>query len=178
MVDIISKRYANALFEIAKEKNKIYEFEVQLNFILNCIKEDKEFLNILKHPHISYSQKFDIFEKAFKNNVYEEILGFIYIIIKKNRENELIDILKMFLDIINKYKNTTTAFIYSATRLTTNQLEDIKQKLSEKLKKDIVIDFKQKPELIAGLIINIDGKVIDNSIKKSLEDIKKNLLSK
>lgn len=177
MGKLISKRYAVALFELAKETNKIDEFNAQIESIHNAIKDDKEFLGVLNHPRVSSAEKFSLFESIFKNNVSEEILGLISIVVKKNRETEIIEILETFLNLVKEYKGITTAFVYSATKLSESQIEAIKEKLCKKLNKEVIIEAKEQPDLIGGMLINVDGKVIDNSIKKGLEDIKKSLIN-
>ena len=177
MAKLISKRYAVALFELAKETDKIDELNSQVETIYNCIKDDKEFLGVLNHPRISGEEKFNLFENVFKDNISQEILGLISIVVKKNRETKILEILETFLELVREYKGITTAFIYSAKALTDEQLNNIKENLSKNLNKEIIIQADVKPELIGGLLINIDGKVIDNSIKKSLEDIKKRLIN-
>ena len=47
--------------------------------------------------------------------------------------------------------------------------------LKKKLGKDIDFDYKIDNSIIGGFIINIDGKVYDNSIKTQLERLKKHI---
>lgn len=177
MARLISKRYAIALFELAKELNKVDDFNNEIQVIYNSIKNDKEFLDVLIHPRISSLEKFSIFENIFKGKVSEEILGLISIVINKNREQEILEILETFLNLVKDFKGITTAYVYSAVKLTENQLKSINEKLNEKLNKQVIIEAYEKPELIGGILINVDGKIIDNSIKKGLEDIKKSLIN-
>ncbi len=177
MAKLISKRYAVALFELAKETDKIDIFNKEVELIFTSIKEDKDFLTVLNHPRISGEEKFNLFKEIYKDNISEEILGLIAIIVKKNREEEILEILETFLELVREYKGITTAYIYSAMPLSEKQISDIKQNLAKNLNKEIIVEASVKPELIGGILINVDGKVIDNSIKKSLEDIKKSLIN-
>ena len=177
MAKLISKRYAVALFELAKETDKVDLFYNQIDFIYNSIKNDNEFLSVLNHPRISGGEKFNLFQNIYKDNISEEILGLISIVVKKNRETEILEILETFLELVKEYKGITTAYIHSAKALSEEQINNIKKNLSKNLNKEIIIKADVKPELIGGLLINIDGKVIDNSIKKSLDDIKKSLIN-
>lgn len=176
MEQLIAKRYAVALFELSKECDKVDLFYDEVNIICTAIEENEEFEIILDHPTISGSEKFEMITKAFQG-VSKEILGLIDIVIKKNRENELMAILQEFLTLVNEYKGIILACVYSAKTLTDTQIEKIKENLAKKLDKQIVMQTFIKPELIGGLLINVDGKVIDNSIKKNLQDIKQNLLN-
>ena len=93
MAKLISKRYAVALFELAKETDKIDLFNSQIELMYNSIKEDKEFLAVLNHPRISGGEKFNLFQTIYKDNISDEILGLISIVVKKNRETEILEIL-------------------------------------------------------------------------------------
>lgn len=177
MEKLISKRYAVALFELAKEIDKIDLFNSQIEIIFNSMKVDKEFLSVLNHPRISGSEKFNLFKNIYKDGISDEILGLISIVINKNRETEILEIFETFLNLVREFKGITTAFIYSAKELSEKQISDIKMKLSENLNKEVIIEVNIQPDLIGGMLINIDGKVIDNSIKKGLEDIKKSLVN-
>lgn len=177
MAKLISKRYAVALFELAKETDKIDLFNNQVELMYNSTKDDKEFLAVLNHPRISGGEKFNLFQNIYKDNISEEILGLISIVVKKNRETEILEILETFLELVRDYKGITTAYVYSAMALSDEQLTKIKENLSKNLNKEIIIKADVNPELIGGLLINVDGKVIDNSIKRNLEDIKKGLIN-
>ncbi len=177
MAKLISKRYAVALFELAKETDKMDLFNQQVELIYDSIKNDKDFLTVLNHPRISGGEKFNLFQNIFKDNISEEILGLISIIVKKNRETEMLEILETFLELVKDYKGITTAYVYSAIALKDEQLAKIKENLSKNLNKEVIIKADVKPELIGGLVINVDGKVIDNSIKSNLENIKKRLIN-
>ena len=52
----------------------------------------------------------------------------------------------------------------------------LKQKLEEKLKKSVIINFEQDAEIIAGLVIKIGDSVIDNSLRHKLEDLSKEMI--
>ena len=57
--------------------------------------------------------------------------------------------------------------------------EDLKHKLQEKLEsklnKSVKFDFETKPEIIAGVVLKIQDKVIDGSMAAKLEGFKKAL---
>ncbi len=177
MAKLISKRYAVALFELAQETNKIDELNTEVEFIYKSISEDKDFLIILNHPRISGEEKFNLFQEIFKGQISDEVLGLLSVVVGKNRETELVEIFVEFLELVRVHKGIATAYITSATALTPEQLTAIKQKLSEKLNKQIIVETDTKPELIGGLVINVDGKIIDNSIKTNLFNIKKSLIN-
>ena len=61
--------------------------------------------------------------------------------------------------------------------LNEKKLNDIKEKLSNKLNKQVDVEVLVVPELIGGLKITVAGRVIDNTVKSQLEAMKKAMLN-
>lgn len=173
MAKLISKRYAIALFELAKEKNNLDQLNSEVVFILDSINENPEFNEVFSHPQISAKEKFNLFKNIFGESVSQDILGLVSIIINKNREAELKSIFSNFIQLFEDFKGIKTAYVYSANSLSESQIASIKEKLSQNLNKEVIIKTFVQPDLIGGLKINVGGFLIDNSIKKQLLDIKK-----
>ena len=66
--------------------------------------------------------------------------------------------------------------VISAVEMKENAKNRLKQKLEEKLKKSVMINFEQDSEIIAGLVIRIGDSVIDNSLRHKLEDLSKEMI--
>ena len=54
--------------------------------------------------------------------------------------------------------------------------EKLKRKLEEKLSKQVEIEYSINPEIVGGMIVELDGKTIDNSVATKLKNIKKQLI--
>ncbi|MDO4299868.1 MAG: F0F1 ATP synthase subunit delta [Clostridia bacterium] len=176
MAGLISKRYAEALFQLALEQNCVDKYSDEIKLMYDTLTSDSEILRVLNHPQISSDKKLDILITAFKDSVDENIIGLLSIVFRKNREKELTDILNTFLNKVLDYKGIITATVESAVTLKENKLNEIKEKLSSKLNKQVEIEAKVVPELIGGLKITVGGRVIDNTVKSQLDAIKKTLL--
>lgn len=177
MAGLISKRYAEALFQLALEQNCVDKYSDEIKLIYDTLTSDSEILRVLNHPQISSDKKLDILTTAFKDSVDENIIGLLSIVFRKNREKELIDILDTFLNKVMDYKGIVIATIESAAALKESKLNEIKEKLSSKLNKQVEIEAKVVPELIGGLKITVGGHVIDNTVKSQLDMMKKTLLA-
>ena len=53
--------------------------------------------------------------------------------------------------------------------------ENLKNKLENRLKKSIVLDYSINPEIIAGMILKIQDKTIDGSMARKLESLQRKL---
>lgn len=176
MAGIISKRYAEALFQLALEQNCVDKYSDEIKLIYDTLISDSEILRVLNHPQISSDKKLEILNTAFGGSVDKDIMGFLTIIFNKNRENELTNILNTFLNKVLEHKGIVTAVVESAKPLDESRLNEIKKKLSHKLNKQVEIKSNVVPQLIGGLKITVAGHVIDNTVKNQLDDMKKTLL--
>jgi len=177
MAQLAANRYASALFDLALEYSKLDVFEDEIKFVLDVLNDDKEFLNVLNHPQVSGEDKLGILEKTFKGKISDEILGLFAVALKKNREAQIVNMLKLFIKKADEHKGIETAFVTSARPLNDKQVESIKQKLSKNLNKQIFIQADVDEALIGGVRIKVAGHIIDGTIKKQLGDLKKQLLN-
>ena len=134
--------------------------------------QDPECQRIVSHPHISTANKCNFFKDAFSGAIYDHLLGFLYLVIEKNRESFLIPALKAFIKMGDRYYRKTTASVTSAIELDEGQISTLKDLLSKKLNKHVEVSLKVDPSVIGGLYILVDGYFIDRTIKKRLYDMK------
>ena len=60
----------------------------------------------------------------------------------------------------------------SAVALTEGEKTTLIEKLSRKFGRTIHLECAVDPSLLGGLVVNVDGKVIDGSLKHRLQEIK------
>ena len=162
---IISDRYAEALFSLAVENNAIDRYEEQVKLVLDVISGDKEIMKILTHPDINGEDKMNVLTQAFKDSVDDDIMGLFSVI------------MRIFLEKVKSYKGISDAVVESAVPLSPEKLKVIETKLANKLNKQVVAKSVVVPELLGGLRISIDGHILDKTVKRQLEDMKKQMLA-
>ncbi|MBQ9604810.1 MAG: F0F1 ATP synthase subunit delta [Firmicutes bacterium] len=172
MAELIANRYASALFDIALEKNSIDRYLEDTELICAALKDDAEFDAVLKHPQISGEEKLAVLTQAFSGKVEDDIIGLFSVAFRKNREAQLFDILNAFIDKVKEHKGIVTAKVVSARPLSEKQLADIEQKLANGMKKKVIVENSVDPALIGGLKITVCGKLIDNTVKRHLDELK------
>lgn len=175
MAELIAKRYAAALFDIALEKNSIDKYFDDVELICETIEGDAEFDAVMKHPQISGEEKLSVLTTAFKGKVEDDIIGLFSVAFRKNREAQLFDILNAFIDKVKEHKGIVTANVVSAKALSEKQLAEIKQKLESGMNKQVIIESSVDPSLIGGVKITVCGKLIDNTVRRHLDELKTKL---
>ena len=72
--DLISDRYASALYDLAAEKKIVDLVLEDLTLLQKCIQENKDLKLLAKSPLITSSDKLNIFEKILKYNIVSTII--------------------------------------------------------------------------------------------------------
>jgi F-type H+-transporting ATPase subunit delta len=177
VAELVTKRYAAALFDIAKEKEAIDDFEKEATLVCQILEKETDLLKLLEHPQMLMEDKIKVMESAFDGKIYDELMGLIALIIKKNRQMFLVEILQQFLGLVKEAKGQVKAIVTSAIPLTNQQLAQIKTNLEKSTKKTIELESKVDVNIIGGLMIHVGDRVVDGSIQGKINGLKTQLNS-
>ena len=175
-MDSLYSRYANGLFSIALEENKVDLYRKRIKMIKNVFEENDDFLHLLSSCFISNEEKDEIIDKVFKSEE-EYIRNFIKIIFINKRGNCLIKILNEFIKTCNENLNIKDGIIYSVNMLSNEQIEKIQESLSTRLNCKVELTNSLDEKLLGGVKVSIEDKIFDGSIKNKLETLKESLIS-
>lgn len=175
MENLVGKRYAEALFEVALEMNRLEDFKTEISSVTKVFKDEPQLKTVFEHPKLSKAEKKDIVNAIFKDRVSQEIVNLIYIMIDKGRERYIEDISREYAVLSNKAQGIIEGKVYTAVSMDSMEKEKLQNKLSQNLNKRVILKNVIDPSLIGGVLVRLEDRVIDASIKGQLEDIKKNL---
>lgn len=176
MAKLVSKVYGDALFETAMEQGQIDAFFEEVSALLPILEEHQDLIRLLNNPRIGKDEKITMMDQLFGGKVLPELMGFLTIIVDKDRQNDMIAIFEYFVSIVKEYKKIGTATVTSAEELRGEQRAELEKRLLETTG---YVSFETKyevdPSLIGGLVIRIGDRVVDSSIKTQLYEMKREL---
>jgi F-type H+-transporting ATPase subunit delta len=167
-------RYATALFDISQESGLLDDYLEQARFVRDNIKCE-EVQRILTHPRITSDEKFAFLQKAFGEHIHQDLLGFMRLVIFKNREAFLLSALNKLVELIETHQRKTTARVVSAVPLTDAQAAQLTALLAKKLGKHVDVTVLVDPSVIAGISIHVDGYFLDRTVRTMLKNMKETL---
>ena len=177
MAKLISKTYGEALFELAVEENKVDVFAEEISAILDILKQNPEFLQLLNHPKIAKEEKLKVVDNVFGGKVEKEVLGFLNIIVTKERNKELEAILVYFLDEVKAMKGVGVCYVTTPMELKDAQKDAVVKRLLETTDfKTMEMHYAVDESLIGGMVIRIGDRVVDSSILTKLSNLEAQLL--
>lgn len=171
--ELVARRWAKALMELACEDEHISKEDIldDLREISETIENSDDLSNVINNPSISTEEKQIVLCKLFQNSVMPIVYNFIFALNLKKRISIISEISVEFEKELERIKNIAHVNVTSAIELADERRAQIKARIAEKLHKDVVVDWGVDSDIIAGLILNIDEMIIDNSVRHKLEDL-------
>lgn len=168
----LSREYAEALFALAMENDSGEQYGKQLDMILSAFCDNPQYEEFLSAPSIPLAERQSAFQKAFDGSISEYVMSFIKLLCEKRYIKYFGDCVLQYKKMLEETKNITKAQVKSAVPLTDTQKDALKEKLEKLSGKTVFIQCDVDSSIIGGLIVEMDGKVINASIHKHLNDVK------
>ena len=177
MAKLISKTYGEALYELALEENKVDSFTEEIRILQQILAENQDLSRLINHPKIVKEEKLQVMRNIFEGKMDKELLGFLSLIITKDRYNEIDSILQYFLYQVKELKGIGVVYVTTAEALKVPQRELVIAKLLETTKyQQMEMHYTVDKSLIGGMVIRIGDRVVDSSIKSKLDALQKKLM--
>lgn len=167
----IDLTYGNALLQAADELGKKEQILNEGKQMADIFEREVDLHTFVNYPGISGKEKKDALKSIFEGKVCQELLNLLYVLVDKGRTRHFPRIIKAYEDMFNREEGFTYGTIYSAVPLSQMQLEKFEMQTSKLLRSKTKLDNKTDTKLIAGVKILVDGRMIDASIRKRLDDL-------
>lgn len=164
-----SFRYSSALIQLATEENLLDLIHSDFLSFIDAYKENKDLRKLLSLDLISKKKKKEIINNILGEKSTDIFKNFLMLLIDKNRLNEISLIFESFESLYFKEKNIIFATVFTANKLTSSNKKNLTNKLEKKYNKNIILTEKIDKNILGGLVLHIDGKIIDISIKSKLD---------
>ncbi len=177
MAKLVGATYGEALFELAVEEGKEEAFLNEVVQIKELLLENPDFGRLMNHPKILKEEKIKVLENVFEGRISRELLGFLHLIISKDRYGEIDAILDYFVDKVKQLKGIGIAYVTTALNLSEAKKKEIESKLLDTTSfKKMEMHYQVDGELIGGMVIRIGDRVVDSSVRSKLFELQRELL--
>lgn len=174
----IGARYAKALLLAMRNEDEVREVRQQLRDLLTVLRGEP-FSSFLLNPAVSSHRKESMIHQALKDALLNrKLLDFLRLVALKGRTNLLDEIAEEFEYLARKYLGEQVVFVESVYPLTERERERLTDALKKRYRKAIILRESINRGLIAGIRIRANGEVIDASIRRRLQMLKKEMIGK
>ncbi len=167
------KRYAQAVFEIALESNKLKEWQSNLGKIAQLTR-NTEFATLVENPKVPPELK-EKLAREILGKINPMALNLVYLLIAKGKLKDAGQLADEYERLLNDHQGIKTADVTTAIALDNTEREKLGRHLEELIGKKVRINAQVNPDILGGFIARIDDSLIDGSIRNKLEMLKKSL---
>ena len=184
---LASHRYAQAMYEIAREAGEDEYVESELESLSAALKSAPEIERSLGNPALGPAEKRRILGRVFTGSsparggsasggkMDAQLVRFLLLLFQKNRFYLIHDVVSHFRKIADESQGQGVAEIRSAVALKPEHRAAIVSRIEKISGKKMVVETKIDESLIGGVIVKVGNKVIDDSARTKLGNFKKEL---
>lgn len=175
VANVISRRYADALFNASLKINEVDTVYSDLGELSDKMESNREFRYFMLTPRIKKSRKIELISRLFTGRFSDITLNFLYLLMEKRRQEYIRRIFQYYKNLYDKHHNRMEIKTIAPVELTDVEKEKISDVLADVTGKEVTLMSVVDHSLIGGLVTQIGNKVYDDSIKGHLELIRKEM---
>ncbi|MBE0479413.1 MAG: ATP synthase F1 subunit delta [Dehalococcoidia bacterium] len=169
-----ARRHAQAVFEIARERDEIERWRTCLRTLSSALK-DPEILAILENPRVPLENKQQVIDALFPD-LDRLPLNFAYYLVSRQRLALLDHIADQYDRMADAHQGLEKAEVTTAVPLDKNDTARLTSYLASVTGgKRITLQARVDPEILGGFVARIGDRLIDASTRAKLEALKKQL---
>ena len=168
----LAGRYASALFDLASEHGTVTAVETDLEKLSAALSESADLAGAITNPQLSRAdQGAAISGVAGHLGLSELTTKFLGVLAANRRLSKAPDMIAAFKTIAAAQRGEVTATVTSAHPLSESQIDALKNKLTAREGRTVMLTADVDPELLGGLVVTIGSQRIDASIRTRLNSL-------
>lgn len=171
----VAGRWAGALFDLASEKGALDEVErdIQLLETELSVAEVAEFLFDARVPQ---AEKRQALEKL-GGRLNALTFNFLRLLLDRRRMEVLRELPAAFRDRLLRSRGVVEGVVESARPLGEAELKSLAEAVGARIGKQVLLETRLEPDLMAGVRVFVDNKLVDSSAAGRLEALRSKLLA-
>jgi F-type H+-transporting ATPase subunit delta len=146
---------------------------------------------LLLAPQISRDERTGVIERLFADRAHPLVLRLLHLMLRKQRIRDVASVGEAYRELLDEARGVVRAEVTTAVPLTPDLLETLRRTLRRRLRReltpgaasrateitDVVLDTRIDPHLLGGVRVRIGDRVIEHSVRRTLEDMAEALLA-
>jgi len=174
----IARRYARALLEIGIAEHNYEKLGKEVEVVAALYRSSEDLQAALLNPSFRLSQRKGVLEKvAVRLGLSKSTRHFLLLLMDRGRVGQLPDIAREMSALVDKQAGRVRATVTSARPLSEDFALTLRGALEKRLGKKVILDKREDPTLIGGMVTKVGDILYDLTVRTQLESTKQRLLS-
>ena len=171
-----ARRYARALFQLAKEDQQTTQIGDQLNSLRALFDSSPELREALLTPLYPVRERRQVLRRISEaEGVSGLVTNFYSYLIDQRRLIDFPGIHEEYARLVDEESGLVTAAVVTASPLDEASQDRLRRALSERTGFEVRLELDVDPSLIGGAIAKVGDLVFDGSIRAQLDQLRANL---
>jgi F-type H+-transporting ATPase subunit delta len=171
-VEEIARIYAQSLFEVARERDKLDAIHEQLGQIADAIAENRDLQVFLFSPYFTSAEKRDGIARAV-SGAEPELMNFLELLAEKHRMPVIFRIRERLDELWAKEEGQLEVRLTSAVELDPEIVKRVRSEIERQTGQTIELSSDVDEGIIGGLVLRVGNMVLDASLRSKLERLRK-----
>ena len=154
------REYGDGLFELCAEEGLDERVLAELECLKTLFRQQPDFV-------------LSIADAALRDQVHPYVLNFIKILVERGAVSEFADCAEAYRDRYGKAHDIAEADVTTATALSDEQRKALTERLEKMTGQKILLKEHVRPEVVGGVLLELNGKRYDNTVRQRLENIRR-----
>jgi ATP synthase F1 delta subunit len=173
-MDEAARVYAEALFDVAKEKGTLDAVGIELAQFAEAVDSDRELQVFFFSPYFSSAEKAAGLKRGV-SGADAEFVNFLELLIEKHRMPEIFRIRRQFDELWKKENRRIDVTVTSAVELDPSVVGKIGEEIERQTGKKVELASRVDGEILGGVVLQVGNMVLDASIRSRLEKLRKSV---
>jgi ATP synthase F1 delta subunit len=166
--------YAEALFDVAKEKGKLDAVRDELVQFVEALDGDRELQVFFFSPYFSSAEKVAGLKRAV-SGADPELLNFLELLIEKGRMPEVFRIRRQLDELWKRENRRIDVTVTSAVELDRAVVEKVGEEIERQTGQKVELASRVDGEILGGIVLQVGNMVLDASIRSRLDKLRKSV---
>ena len=173
-MSVAHRTYALALFQAAKEKERLAEVREELGDFVAAVDQVPELDALLRNPQLDPRAKAQALDDVL-GGADELVRNFLLLVVEKNRGGQIREIQRELERLIAKEERRLTVELTTAYELSDDEASEIVTQIEKASGRPVDATRDVDPDLIGGIVLQAGSLRVDASVRGRLERLRREL---
>jgi F-type H+-transporting ATPase subunit delta len=171
--DIAAKRYAEAVFQIARQQQTLDAWSADLQTI-GAVFADPEVLGLLESASVPAAAKAEVLTHTLAG-VSPLALNYARLLVQRRRANLAAQVTEYYRELADAFRGIAHAEVTTAVDIDAAERQQIAVQLTRLTGKQVDVEVRTDPQILGGIIARVGDTLIDGSTRTRLQALKHRL---
>lgn len=170
--------FARPLLELGLERDQADEIGRDLSAVAEAIVANPSFRLFLADPGIGADEKRATLDRLFKGKAHPLVANFLNLLNERGRLRLVEPIAAAYDDLLAEHRGIVEVDVTTAHKLTPAELDQVRTRVGQALGKQVVVHPYVDEAIIGGIVLRMEDKLLDASVRQQLRALREQLLAK